>query len=99
MQYTWKTSAGAEVKADITVERFGGKTTYPDGSEAHFYRWARAISDMTVNGQPIENPTFTKVNGADAICVGRVEQTMAFVLIPDEIAEELVGEERRANQN
>ena len=39
------------------------------------------------------------MNGADAICVGRVEQTMAFVLIPDEIAEELFGEERRANQN
>lgn len=93
--YSWTTPRGAKIEATITVEHITRKTISADGwpIEINCDEWHRHVESMIVNGKP----TALKELDTDYILVGRHGKDVILVALPQNVRDEVYGEERAAN--
>lgn len=95
--YKWTTAKGAEVEMTIVVEHITKETVFSDGwhGEIKCNRWHREIIDMKLNGNPTKLKQLWNEKGMECVLIGKVGIDRLLVVLPDEIKEEIYGEENR----
>lgn len=96
--YNWTTPRGAKVEATITVEHITRKTISADGwpFEVKCDEWVRYIESMNVNGKPTALKELYYEYGTECILIARQGKDRILVALPQEVSDELYGEERTA---
>lgn len=105
MKYSWNTARGAKIDLDIDKKVITEDAIWNDGNEVTVpcHEWQYTINSLLVNGQEMKAGAYKQQIGrwpdthyAFAVCVvAHGKKQKAFVEIPDEIEDEIYGEERR----
>lgn len=104
--YNWTTAHGSKVEMNITVEHVTSETAYADGMniEVKCDRWTRLINTMLVNGkETAQKELGVYIEGRQnketkIVRIGRKGKDYLMVAIPEEIADEIYGEEAKADK-
>lgn len=99
--YNWTTQKGAKIEMTITVNHITKETTSADGweMECSCNKWIRTIDEMKVNGKNTELKELWFENGTDCVLIETRGKDRVLIAIPSEVAEEIYGEERRAEEH
>lgn len=97
MTFAWTTPRGAKVSATITAEHITRETVYADGMnlEVDCDRWRYEAESVTVNGKPAETRRLTFFKGEKCILIGHAGDTPLYLALPEEVIDEVYGEENR----
>ena len=95
--YKWTTPRGAKIEATITVEHVKHTLRSLDGwttDDTHDH-WFRRVDAITMNGKPTAEKTLTGYCSMDCIRIGTMGKRPMVVQLPENVVEEVFGEERR----
>lgn len=97
--YTWTTPKGAKVEATITTNHITTKTINDDGwsVEVKCNEWHYFVESMKVNGKPTKQKDLWYHGKQHCIIIDRIGKDTVMAAIPDDIANEIFGEEERYN--
>lgn len=106
MKYSWTTARGAKIDLDIDVKVITEETLWNDGNEVtvHCHKWQYTINSLLVNGREMKAGAYKQQIGRwpenvhyafGVYVMVNGKKQKAFVEIPDEIEDEIYGEERR----
>lgn len=98
--YNWTTPRGAKIEMDITTEHITSRKSSFDGweTEVSCNDWMYTIDRMLCNGTKPDMTDLVRgyfVDGGyhDCVQIGVVGKNKLYVMIPDDIAQEIFGEE------
>lgn len=106
MKYSWTTARGAKIDLDIDVKVITEETLWNDGNEVTVpcHKWQYTINSLIVNGREMKAGTYKQQIGRwpenvhyafGVYVMVNGKKQKALVEIPDEIENEIYGEERR----
>lgn len=105
MKYSWNTARGAKIDLDVDKKVITEEAIWNDGNEVTVscHEWQYTINSLLVNGKEMKAGAYKQQIGrcpdthyAFAVCVvAHGKKQKALVEIPDEIEDEIYGEERR----
>lgn len=106
MKYSWTTARGAKIDLDIDVKVITEETLWNDGNEVTVpcHKWQYTINSLIVNGREMKAGAYKQQIGRwpenvhyafGVYVMVNGKKQKALVEIPDEIENEIYGEERR----
>lgn len=105
MKYSWNTARGAKIDLDVDKKVVTEETLWNDGNEVTVpcRKWQYTINSLLVNGKEMKEGAYKQQIGRwpDDVhyvfvvyAVAHGKKQKAFVEIPNEIENEIYGEER-----
>lgn len=96
--FEWTTPKGANVELTVDIEHITKRSTSADGDvvEIDCDEWIRTVETFKLNG--IEQPMKKLDSNRNAVIGNQTKRNIIGVLLPDDIIEEIFGEERRARK-
>lgn len=105
MKYSWNTAHRAKIELDIDKKVITEETLWNEGNELTVpcHKWQYTINSLLVNGQEMKAGAYKQQIGRwpenvhhafVVFVVAHGKKQKAFIEIPDEIENEIYGEER-----